>query len=107
MGIHYRDLVWPGDWEQQAACKQLPRTLRKDFTHPTVDQDGNQLHGLVAKQARAAATARALKVCAHCPVRQQCKEWAYRNCLDADWDGILGGETANERYNNRRKRGPL
>jgi WhiB family transcriptional regulator, redox-sensing transcriptional regulator len=45
--------------------------------------------------------AKALRICAHCPVRQECLDFAVRT---GETHGIWGGTTADERIRVRRKR---
>ena len=45
-------------------------------------------------------TAIARKICAPCPVKNECLEWAISENII---DGILGGMTARERRKTRRK----
>lgn len=114
----------PGEWADLAACLRLPlepaplfelykavvnfdgtpaapqEPTKRDFFPP----EGQDVPtGRAAIAARVAATARAVKVCAACPVTRECRRWAYANDLCADHDGILGGETPQQRRNNRRK----
>lgn len=97
--MSYRRVEIPGHWADDAACLRLDGQAKRDFFPPTAE-DGIPT-GKASRAQRIHGTARALKVCASCPVRQQCKEWAYRNRLDAEFDGILGGETPHQRKNNR------
>ncbi len=46
-------------------------------------------------------TARALRICARCQVRQECLDFAMRN---GEMDGIWGGTTPEERTRTRRQR---
>jgi WhiB family redox-sensing transcriptional regulator len=48
-----------------------------------------------------AAVAKAKALCADCPVRQRCLEWAVRR----EEFGVWGGTTARERAALRRQRG--
>ncbi|MGH9114590.1 MAG: WhiB family transcriptional regulator [Acidimicrobiales bacterium] len=71
-------------WRQKAAC----RGVDPDIFYPVSDED--------AEDAKA--------ICAGCPVRQACLEWALTN---READGVLGGATERERRRilRRRRRG--
>lgn len=83
----------PGYWAEDAAC--LPhwqtfyaaadhadhRPARRRYTHPAV--------------------AKALIVCAECPVQRQCLDWALDN--HERW-GVLGGKTPPQRETLKRRR---
>ena len=71
----------PDDWRQDAACRDLDTAI----FFPDTDED--------------AATA--LAVCASCPVREACLEFALLTRQD---DGVWGGLTENERRRVRRRR---
>lgn len=47
------------------------------------------------------AVARALRICASCPVREQCGEYAINNGLEA---GVFGMMTAEQRIQERKRR---
>ena len=68
-------------WREDAACR---------------DEDTNIFFPLNDD-----AAGPALAICAQCPVRAQCLEWALATRQD---DGIWGGLTENERRVVRRKR---
>lgn len=68
-------------WRQQAACKGLDT----EIFFPASDD----------------AAGPAKLVCATCPVREECLEWALATRQD---DGIWGGLTDNERRRLRRRR---
>jgi WhiB family redox-sensing transcriptional regulator len=70
-----------GDWRQEAAC--VGSDIDLFFA---VEDEG---------------TARAKAICATCPVREDCLEWALANHQD---DGIWGGFTEVERRRIRRRR---
>ncbi len=69
------------DWQADAAC----RTIDTDLFFP-------------ASEAEAAP---ALAICATCPVRQECLEWALAT---RQHDGVWGGTTDSERRRIRRRR---
>lgn len=71
------------DWKQQAACRDLDTSLF--FPESEGGSD--------------AADAKA--VCASCPVRQACLDFAL---LTRQHDGIWGGTTESERRRLRRRR---
>lgn len=75
-------LALPGDWTRNAACRDLP-PWGKELFFPIAGETG--------REAKA--------ICAGCPVRQDCLEWALRTKED---DGIWGGMTAPERRRIRR-----
>ncbi|GAB3435361.1 WhiB family transcriptional regulator [Actinophytocola sediminis] len=67
------------DWRQDAACR---------------DEDPELFFPISEAGPGARQTAAAKAVCAHCPVRTACLEYAMDNALDA---GIFGGTTESER----------
>jgi WhiB family transcriptional regulator, redox-sensing transcriptional regulator len=79
---------WDVDqWRTQAACSSLDTNLF--FPDPEVDDD------VLPRIASAKA------VCAECPVRQSCLEFAIRT---RQLDGVWGGHTPEERRSIRRRR---
>jgi WhiB family transcriptional regulator, redox-sensing transcriptional regulator len=72
-----RDMTWRAD----AAC----RNLDTDIFFPDSESDA----------------APALEVCASCPVRTQCLDWAIAT---RQHDGVWGGTTESERKRIRRRR---
>lgn len=68
-------------WREDAAC----RDLDTDIFFPESDDDAD----------------RALEVCASCPVRHECLEFALLTRQD---DGVWGGMTETERRRLRRRR---
>lgn len=74
------------DWRQQARCRGLDTEI---FYRP----DG------VTRSVRAARERTAKAICAICPVRQQCLDWALATQEPA---GIWGGLTPEERGIARR-----
>ena len=72
------------DWQQRAAC----RDEDPELFFPVSE---------IGPAARQAAEAKA--VCARCPVRERCLEYAVDNGLD---HGIFGGTTEAERRELRR-----
>ena len=68
-------------WRQQAAC----RGLDTEIFFPVSDPDADA----------------AKDVCATCPVRGECLEWALATRQE---DGVWGGLTDNERRRLRRRR---
>jgi len=73
--------VKKGAWTQSAAC----RGVETDIFYP----------------ATAAEEAEALSICAMCPVRVQCLDYAIRN---RETYGIWGGATPDQRRRIRRER---
>lgn len=69
------------DWRQDAACRDLDTNL----FFPATDEE--------AGRARA--------ICATCPVREECLEFALATHQD---DGVWGGLTETERRRLRRRR---
>jgi WhiB family transcriptional regulator, redox-sensing transcriptional regulator len=76
-----------GRWRTDAACASLDTNLF--FPDPEVDED------VLPRIASAKA------VCAECPVRQDCLEFAIRT---RQLDGVWGGHTPEERRSIRRRR---
>lgn len=70
------------DWKSDAAC----RDLDVDLFFPETE----------------AASGPALAVCASCPVREACLDFALRTRQD---DGVWGGHTETERKRLRRRMG--
>jgi WhiB family redox-sensing transcriptional regulator len=70
------------DWKADAACRDLPTSL----FFPDSEADSGP----------------ALDVCASCPVRQQCLEFALTT---RQHDGVWGGATETERKRIRRRTG--
>jgi hypothetical protein len=68
------DIPFPGDWIKRGNC-----TGRHDTFFPADN---------ATKATREAATSRALKLCAGCPVVDECLDYAYRNELFANHDGV-------------------
>lgn len=68
-------------WRERAAC----RNLDTDMFFPDAEADAGQ----------------ALAVCAACPVRDACLDWAIAT---RQHDGIWGGTTESERKRIRRRR---
>jgi WhiB family redox-sensing transcriptional regulator len=73
--------VKKGAWTQQAACRGIDTEI---FYPASADEE-----------------AEALSVCATCPVRAQCLDYAIRN---RETYGIWGGATAEQRRRMRRER---
>jgi Transcription factor WhiB len=77
----------PGEWAEQARCSKLLRTgkiSRADFDRwffPT-------------RQSTKIEITTGKDICALCPVRKECLQWAYATRAA---HGTLGGLTANER----------
>ena len=71
----------PDDWRQDAACRDLDTAI----FFPDTDEE----------------VAAALAVCATCPVREACLEFALVTRQD---DGVWGGLTETERRRLRRRR---
>jgi WhiB family redox-sensing transcriptional regulator len=69
------------DWKADAACRDLPTSL----FFPDSEADSGP----------------ALDVCASCPVRQQCLEFALTT---RQHDGVWGGATEKERRRSIRQR---
>ena len=73
------------DWRQRAACR---------------DEDPELFFPLSDIGPGAHQVARAKTVCARCPVRAECLDYAVANGLD---HGIFGGATESERRTLRRR----
>jgi WhiB family redox-sensing transcriptional regulator len=74
-----------GDWRAAGACV----TAEPDLFFPI------STYAAGVRQAQ-----RALRVCANCPVRRQCLEFAMRT---GEKEGIWGGTTPEERVRLRRR----
>lgn len=74
---------WPGEWINDALCS--PRTAEYFFSITPSERE-------TAKQ-----------ICAHCPVKDACADWA----IPLNVQGIWGGLTEEERAHLRRERGGL
>lgn len=72
------------EWVVRAACRAFG--VDRDAFYPE------------HKNEPKAATARAKRVCAPCPVRSECRAWG--DLISPDW-GIFGGLTAAERRARR------
>ena len=84
--------TWDLDrWRQQAACRNVDTAL---FFPPEDEETGASL-------VDAADTELALSICASCPVREECLEFAIRT---RQLDGIWGGLDADQRRSIRRRR---
>src|SRR3954451_22777043 len=70
------------DWKAEAACRDLPTSI----FFPDSESDSGP----------------ALAVCATCPVREQCLDFALRT---RQHDGVWGGATETERKRIRRRMG--
>ena len=70
------------DWKADAACRNLDTAI----FFPDAEADSGP----------------ALEVCASCPVRQQCLDFAL---LTRQHDGVWGGATETERKRIRRRMG--
>lgn len=73
-------IVGEYDWMKQAACRYMPTAIF--YT------------GDLSKKRRPAKIARAKRICASCPVRRKCLEYAIVSNIK---DGIYGGATPEER----------
>jgi WhiB family redox-sensing transcriptional regulator len=73
-------------WLHQAACR---------------DMDTDLFFPLGSTGSALEQTERAKAVCADCPVRRHCLEWALATGQN---DGIWGGKTEDERRELRRRR---
>lgn len=79
---------WDVDqWRTEAACSALDTNL----FFPDPESDDNPLPQIAAAKA----------ICAGCPVRQSCLEFAIRT---RQLDGVWGGHTPEERRSIRRRR---
>jgi WhiB family transcriptional regulator, redox-sensing transcriptional regulator len=75
-------------WQDRAACRGTNARL---FFGPDNERP----------QDREVREARAKAICALCPVREQCLDYALRNAVK---HGIWGGLTTEERTRERRRR---
>lgn len=69
------------DWQRHAACRGMNQEL---FFHPDGERD----------PSRARRIAAAAEVCASCPVREPCREWAHQ--VHEPY-GVWGGEGEDAR----------
>jgi WhiB family transcriptional regulator, redox-sensing transcriptional regulator len=77
---------WPGDWRHRARCRDIDGDLFSPDGH-------SPIHNAQVEAAKA--------ICAPCPVRPDCLEWA----LDTgQHHGIWGGLDATERHHLGRRR---
>ncbi|UYP21111.1 WhiB family transcriptional regulator [Rhodococcus sp. Z13] len=76
------------DWQLDAACRDADASL---FFHPDNERGA----------AREERTASAKKVCARCPVREKCLQYAVES---GERHGVWGGLTEEERTPLRRVR---
>jgi WhiB family transcriptional regulator, redox-sensing transcriptional regulator len=76
------------NWQDRAACRGTNARL---FFGP----DGERPQDREVREARAKA------ICALCPVREQCLDYALRNAVK---HGIWGGLSTEERTRERRRR---
>lgn len=74
----------PGEWRAAGAC---------------VSRDPDLFFPISPGGAAASQVAQALRICAGCPVRRQCLEFALRT---NEAEGIWGGTTPEERAQARR-----
>ena len=72
----------PMDWQQLAAC----RTLDTELFFPPVQPEPRAQREERESQAKA--------ICAACPVREPCLDWALRT---EEPHGVWGGRTEHER----------
>ena len=77
-------------WLDRAACKGMSAQL---FFGP----EGERWQDREIREAKAKA------ICASCPVREQCFDYALRNSIK---HGIWGGLNREERTRERRRRSP-
>ncbi|MGP4000076.1 WhiB family transcriptional regulator [Streptomyces sp. 8N706] len=73
------------NWRQSAACR---------------DEDPELFFPIGTSGPAALQAQEAKSVCEHCPVTEQCLEWALRNNQDS---GVWGGLDENERRTLRRR----
>lgn len=87
------DVYWPEKpaWMSEGECRGIDPNIF--FAEPGNGHDPEQTSML----------ADAKRICAGCPVREQCLEWA----LQRREAGIWGGTTENERRVIRRERGGM
>lgn len=78
------------DWVKDAACRG--RAIKQESSHEFFPTKGE--HGFTA------ATETALQLCARCPVKEECLDFAVRNGIEY---GIFGGLTGRERRNIRKR----
>jgi len=87
-GNAFADLAPPmQEWEHRRACR---------------DADPSDFYPDVKGEARKAAEARALEICAECPVAKQCLQAALDN---REFHGVWGGTTAGQRRKVFRRMG--
>lgn len=81
-----------GPWVKKGACRGLPERAKADFFPPRGDSAG--------------AYARARKICAVCPVMEECREYGLQ-FSQHDLIGMWGGLSTEERGQERSRRRKL
>lgn len=87
----------PGEWAEQAACKNAPPNVRELFfgSHVcTVYCDMPRGCEARLEQNKRERVEAARKICDSCPVEYECQEWAIETRLEY---GVAGGLTERER----------
>jgi WhiB family transcriptional regulator, redox-sensing transcriptional regulator len=79
-------IEYVGNWRAASAC---------------LNTDPDVFFPVAVGSAASKQVARALRICAGCPVRQQCLDFAMRS---GEKEGIWGGTTPEERIRVRRAR---
>lgn len=80
------------DWQQHGLCRRLPDITIDDFYYEGRFRD--QSENMVRHEERLRS------ICAACPVRDACDQWADKNEQDGFWAGL----TAVQRHRRKRTR---
>ena len=87
-------------WRERAVCDPANGHDPNHWFPPSVRQHSKRAEALAAAAVRLQREAAAKALCAACPVRQECLEYAIQNDVR---DGIWGGRTPVERGIKRRR----
>ena len=87
-----------GDWRDQAECASFYAQTGYDAWYGPDEEDGAYIGGQIDKEHRDWAR----RICAECPVKAQCLEFALTD--DAGWYGIWAGLMPNEVRQLKRER---
>ncbi len=82
-------------WKRRAACRGHPRP---DIFYPPPARSETTIKRSKSEMRRRLIVAEAKRVCAACPVRIECRNYADEIL---DYHGIWGGQTSKERVRKR------
>lgn len=80
------------DWMKQGKCRELSQELKNELFFPTKNPN------VMSQDAK--------KVCADCPVLQQCKTWVFLTERPSERYGNVAGMSTTERKRFRRAQRP-